>query len=444
MAAPGSDADLAACAASLLLMPGQSPRLTSTDVGHPCMPKLPNFGLKILFNMGQNSSRPQLEHPARGRPTSSAAPEIRLGWEDEISQVFPWLYIGSHHAAENLALMRKLDVRCFINCTTRQMPGYLSQERDLTCLSVPVNDDPKEQIAPHFERAAQWARSKDGSTLLVFCMAGISRSATIVLVLLMKNRGMSLAAGFQQLRQVRPKVRPNKGFIGQLLHFELKLRGSNSMRRSGNTLVPLDLPQRMPVTPVGIRRGGGNGGGGGGSPADNLRSAPSEVPDSIPDGTAVACRHDLPSERVSHAGKQGVVIGQPSTRVGGTGAEYVVQLAVDGTFEQFGHAELLQRVAVTLIALESRSELNGRVGTVEGWDSSRGRYEVRMAAGVPWVKVRPYNVILPQGSRATITGLARYNGRIGAVVSHDAADGRYSVQLSDAHELRVRRENVTL
>ena len=32
----------------------------------------------------------------------------------------------------------------------------------------------------------------------------------------------------------------------------------------------------------------------------------------------------------------------------------------------FAHAELLQRAAVTLTALESRSELNGRVGTVEG------------------------------------------------------------------------------
>ena len=399
--------------------------------------------------MGQNISRsqPEVALPARGRPTSSPGPEISLGWADEISQVFPWLYISSHHAAENLALMRKLAVRCFINCTTQQMPRYLSQERDLTCLSVPVNDDPKEHISRHFERAAQWARSKDGSTLLVFCMAGISRSATIVLVLLMKNRGMSLAAGFQRLRQVRPKVRPNKGFISQLLHFEFKLRGSNSMRRSGNTLVPLDMPHRMPVTPVRVRCSGPNGGGwcAAGSLADRPRSTVSE-PHSIPDGTAVACRRDLPSERAMHAGKQGVVVGQSCASGGGCAGEYVVQLAENGTFEQFGHAELLQRAAVTLVALEARSELNGRVGTIEGWDSSRGRYEVRMAAGVPWVKVRPYNVILPEGSRATITGLsqAEYNGVVGRIASHDGGTSRYGIEIQGGIRLNLMREHALL
>lgn len=395
--------------------------------------------------MGQASSRSQLEQVFPS--TSSIGPKHSLGWEDEISQVFPWLFIGSHHAAENLALMRRLEVRCFINCTTQQIPGYLSQERDLTRLSVPVNDDPKELIATHFERVAQWARSKDGSRLLVFCMAGISRSATIVLVLLMKNRGMSLAAGFQRLRQVRPKVRPNKGFISQLLQFELKLRGSNSMRRSGNTLVSLDMPHREPVTPVSIRRSSGVD-----SPAGMLGSAPSEVPNSIPDGTAVACRHDLPGERATHAGKQGVIVGQPCTSLGvggagGAGAKYVVQLAVYGTFERFGHAELLQRVAVTLIALKFRSELNGRVGTVEGWDSGHGRYEVRMAAGVPWVKVRPYNVILPEGSRVTITGLAHaaeHNGLVGRIASHDGETSRYVIDVQGGVRLNLRRDNALL
>ena len=106
-----------------------------------------------------------------------------------------------------------------------------------------------------------------------------------------------------------------------------------------------------------------------------------------------------------------------------------------------------QRVAVTLIALESRSELNGRVGTVEGWDSSRGRYEVRMAAGVPWVKVRPYNVILPQGSRATITGLARateHNGVVGRIASHDGATCRYGIDIQGGIRLNLRRENALL
>jgi hypothetical protein len=125
--------------------------------------------------------------------SSSAATDLPLRvaerlWDDAVSQVFPWLYIGQQSAALNLGLVRKLGIRAFVNCSNRADPEFLGQERDLTCLGVPVHDDPKEAISQHFERAAQWARTKDGLTLLVFCMAGISRSATIVLVLLMKNR----------------------------------------------------------------------------------------------------------------------------------------------------------------------------------------------------------------------------------------------------------------
>ena len=160
-------------------------------------------------------------------------------FDDSISEVFPKLYIGQQSAALNLSLVRKLGIRAFVNCSNRAAPEFLGQERDLSCLAVPVHDDPKEAISQHFERAAQWARTKDGLTLLVFCMSGISRSATIVLVLLMKNRGMTLAAAHARLRECRPKVRPNKGFAMQLLQYELKLRGCCSMRRSGNRLVPL-------------------------------------------------------------------------------------------------------------------------------------------------------------------------------------------------------------
>ena len=125
--------------------------------------------------------------------SSSAAADLPLRvaepqFDDSISEVFPKLYIGQQSAALNLSLVRKLGIRAFVNCSNRAAPEYLGQERDLSCLAVPVHDDPKEAISQHFERAAQWARTKDGLTLLVFCMSGISRSATIVLVLLMKNR----------------------------------------------------------------------------------------------------------------------------------------------------------------------------------------------------------------------------------------------------------------
>ena len=127
-------------------------------------------------------------HVAEPESPLRVAERPYVSQDDTVSQVFPWLYIGEQSAALNLGLLRRLGIRALINCTTMRVPAFLSHERDLTCLGVPVEDDPKEAISLHFERAAQWARAKDGVTLLVFCVKGISRSATIVLVLLMKNR----------------------------------------------------------------------------------------------------------------------------------------------------------------------------------------------------------------------------------------------------------------
>ena len=124
----------------------------------------------------------------------------------------------------------------------------------------------------------------------------------------------------------------------------------------------------------------------------------------------------------------------------------------------FAHAELLQRAAVTLTALESRSELKGRVGTVAGWDGRHRRYEVRLAAAVLRVYVRPRNVILPAGCRATLTGLVgvpAHNGVVGRVASHDDESGRYRIEIAarsgggtstsaTTEKLSVKREKAVL
>jgi len=51
----------------------------------------------------------------------------------------------------------------------------------------------------------------------VHCMAGRSRSATVVLAYLMTRHGMSLADAYQFLKSKRPGISPNLGYMGLLL-----------------------------------------------------------------------------------------------------------------------------------------------------------------------------------------------------------------------------------
>ena len=79
----------------------------------------------------------------------------------------------------------------------------------------------------------------------------------------------------------------------------------------------------------------------------------------------------------------------------------------------------------------------------------------RRIGGSEWVDVRPPNVILPAGARATVTGLtgaAQYNGAVGHILSYDVESGRYVVELwvdEDTGEqtikaLKLKRESLLL
>jgi dual specificity phosphatase 12 len=55
-----------------------------------------------------------------------------------------------------------------------------------------------------------------GENIYVYCKAGISRSATIVIAFLMKKHSHSAKDTIQTVRKIRNKTEPNDGFCSQL------------------------------------------------------------------------------------------------------------------------------------------------------------------------------------------------------------------------------------
>merc|ERR1712216_764656 len=74
------------------------------------------------------------------------------------------------------------------------------------------------------------ASIKAGGRALVHCAAGISRSSTIVLAYLVAHHNVSLRRAFELTRQARPVVWPNLGFMRILLRWEIRLRGTATIR----------------------------------------------------------------------------------------------------------------------------------------------------------------------------------------------------------------------
>lgn len=93
-------------------------------------------------------------------------------------------------------------------------------------LRYPAVDDPSQNLAKYFHPAADVIHEtiRSGGKVVVHCMAGVSRSCTLILAYLVKYRNMTLREAFKFVRQRRSIVHPNYGFFQQLIDFEREIR----------------------------------------------------------------------------------------------------------------------------------------------------------------------------------------------------------------------------
>lgn len=91
----------------------------------------------------------------------------------------------------------------------------------ITRMKVLLNDDPTENLLDRLEACLEFIdKARERGTILVHCMAGVSRSASVIVAYLMKIESLSVKDALSSLREVSSKVCPNKGFMEQLQMFE--------------------------------------------------------------------------------------------------------------------------------------------------------------------------------------------------------------------------------
>jgi len=87
-------------------------------------------------------------------------------------------------------------------------------------------DLPDTDIVSHFDECFAFIdTARDtGGRVLVHCMAGVSRSASIVIGYLMKVKDMDFVTAFNHVKAKRPTIRPNDGFMHQLQNYGCQLK----------------------------------------------------------------------------------------------------------------------------------------------------------------------------------------------------------------------------
>jgi len=145
------------------------------------------------------------------------------------SQILDWLYLGGYRNSSNLKeLTVRTQIGYILNVSIEcqnSFPGEFIYKK------YELEDTPAQEIIQHFEEASEFLEEarKNSKNVLVHCIQGMSRSASFVIAYLLSKHNMTLRQAYDHVFSKRSIIRPNPGFMSQLIKFELKVHGTATM-----------------------------------------------------------------------------------------------------------------------------------------------------------------------------------------------------------------------
>ncbi|XP_044281666.1 dual specificity protein phosphatase 8 isoform X1 [Varanus komodoensis] len=149
------------------------------------------------------------------------------------TRILPHLYLGSQKDVLNKDLMTQNGISYVLNASNScPKPDFIC---DSHFMRIPVNDNYCEKLLPWLDKSIEFIDKAKVSScqVIVHCLAGISRSATIAIAYIMKTMGMSSDDAYRFVKDRRPSISPNFNFLGQLLEYERSLKLLKALKAHG-------------------------------------------------------------------------------------------------------------------------------------------------------------------------------------------------------------------
>ena len=131
------------------------------------------------------------------------------------------IWLGNYAAAENIKELKDKGIKKVLTLMDFGGPYYLEQD-GFVHKRYNIEDFDSQNILQYFGECLHFMKGEE--KILVHCMAGASRSATIVIAYLMWTQKMDYEKAFQFVKDKRYIVYPNFGFRKQLQQFEKLLK----------------------------------------------------------------------------------------------------------------------------------------------------------------------------------------------------------------------------
>jgi atypical dual specificity phosphatase len=135
------------------------------------------------------------------------------------------LYLGDMFDANNETELKEKNITAII-CLAKEV-NIKQTHSNISVYKYNLQDSYDCNISLYFDEITDLIHKQN--TVLVNCVAGISRSASFVIAYLMKYYGFTLKEAFLYVRKRRNQICPNKKFMSYLFEYEFHLFGKNNL-----------------------------------------------------------------------------------------------------------------------------------------------------------------------------------------------------------------------
>ncbi|KAM7000811.1 protein phosphatase Slingshot homolog 3 [Tautogolabrus adspersus] len=144
---------------------------------------------------------------------------VTMAQMDKPSKIFDYLYLGSEWNAANFEELQKNKVGYILN-VTREIDNFFPES--FNYLNIRVYDVEATDLLFHWPDTYNFIDTarKSGQAVLVHCKMGVSRSASTVIAYAMKQERWPLDVALNYVRDCRSIIKPNEGFMKQLLTYD--------------------------------------------------------------------------------------------------------------------------------------------------------------------------------------------------------------------------------
>tara|TARA_B100001964_G_C14059147_1_gene520568 strand:+ start:188 stop:748 length:561 start_codon:yes stop_codon:yes gene_type:complete len=144
---------------------------------------------------------------------------INLSSNTDISQITDNIYVGNISTGTNLELLKEKGITHIISALSHFSPPH---PNDFEYLHIQCYDMEFQPIIMRFQESNIFIQNaiKGGGKVYIHCMCGVSRSITLTIAYLIRERTESITEILEDIRCYRPIANPNPGFMNQLEKFQ--------------------------------------------------------------------------------------------------------------------------------------------------------------------------------------------------------------------------------